>query len=437
VGKTSITLGFVAALRRRGLNVQTYKVGPDYLDPTHLALASGRPCLNLDPWMCGRDYVRELFSRTATEFSVVEGVMGLFDGADPTGLDGSTAEVASLLRLPIALVANAHGAGRSFAATVHGFHSFEPGIRIGGVVANRCGSARHAELLSKSLAAAGLPPLLGGVPRGALPELPSRHLGLVSAAAGQPAETTLTALADALETSGLVESLLACAGSAEDPSDLSDLSDLPPLCRLAVARDKAFHFYYPDNLAALEHAGCKLVFFSPLRDTLLPEGISGIYLGGGYPEEHASALAANAPMLAAIRAFAANGGLIYAECGGLMYLSEAIETRDGSTHPMLGLLPSRTRMLPRRKSLGYVEATFERDCLWGCAGETLRGHEFHYSELCSSPDWPTVYSLRYRRSDRPAAEGFQNGRILASYAHLHFASRPAAVAHFTQLLKCP
>ena len=438
VGKTSLALGLVAALARRGLRVQTFKVGPDYLDPTYLALASGRPCYNLDGWMCGEVYVRQLFSRKAADadIAVIEGVMGLFDGADPAGLDGSTAEIARWLEAPVLLVANAHGAGRSFAATVHGFAGFEPGVRVAGVIANRTGSERHVGGLRASLSAASLPPLLGAVGRGALPELPSRHLGLVTADSSRVTHDILDRLADAVAAGVSLESVMELARSAPALCRVAVPEKTPPGVRLGIARDAAFHFYYPDNLEALEQAGCELVPFSPLQDATLPQGLHGIYVGGGYPEEHAAALAANGGMLEAIRRFASGNRIVYAECGGLMYLSQGIETLDGARHPLLGLIPAWTRMCPRRKSLGYVEAELACDTLWGREGVRLRGHEFHYSELVGEPvGCQRVYALHYRRSGHPAPEGFQRGAMLASYAHLHFASRPAAVAHFVKRLK--
>ena len=441
VGKTSLTLGIVASLKRRGLRVQTFKVGPDYLDPTYLALASGRPCYNLDGWMTGKAYVRELFCRVCEDADValIEGVMGLFDGAEPATLEGSTAEVAAWLDAPVALVVNAHGAGRSFAAAVHGFSTFAPEIRVAGVIANRCGSARHVDLLTESLASASLPPLLGAVTREALPALPSRHLGLVTADEIRFSQGVLDQLVDAMEAGVSLEKILAVARNAAPiPCPLQQgapTAALPSL-RLGIARDEAFHFYYPDNLQALELAGCELVSFSPLHDAALPQGLHGIYIGGGYPEEHAQALAANGGMLNAIRQFATAQHVIYAECGGLMYLSQGIETLDGVRHPLLGLLPAWTRMCERRRSLGYVEAELTCDGLWGCAGERLRGHEFHYSELTGVPvDCESAYALHYRRAARPVAEGFQRGSLLASYAHLHFASRPSAVSHFVKRLK--
>jgi cobyrinic acid a,c-diamide synthase len=426
VGKTSITLGIVALLKRRGLRVQTFKVGPDYLDPTHLALASGRPCYNLDGWMMGEAYVRQLFARTTSDadVAIIEGVMGLFDGADPVSPEGSTAEIARWLDAPVVLVINAKGLGGSIAAVVHGYSSFDPKLRIAGVIANWCGSERHAQWMAESLRGASLPPLIGALQRGALPELPSRQLGLVTAEPGDLSRDILEQLANAVESSVAIEKILQIEkiyGSAAcaTPGTTKYLS-------VGIAQDEAFHFYYPDNLEALEQMGCELIPFSPVRDESLPANVQGLYFGGGYPEEYAAALASNVPMLSAIRSFAEDG-VVYAECGGLMYMAQGIETLDGKRHSLLGLVPAWTRMRPRRQSLGYVEITLTRDCIWGHPGEQLRGHEFHYSELVGNPDWPTVYDVRYRRSDRVGHDGFQSRSVLASYAHLHFASRPGAV----------
>ena len=472
-GKTSFTLALARALARRGLKVQTFKVGPDFLDPTHLALASGRPCYNLDGWMAGTDHCLRLFARAAADAdcALVEGVMGLFDGADPEGAEGSTAEIARLLDVPVILIANVHGMGRSFAALVRGYTTFETGLHFAGIVANRCGSERHAAWLSDSLRAAGLPPLLGAIPRGAFPELASRHLGLVAADGGLLPESLLDAFADALEknmplealfperlTKTITASLFPDAGQRREPlpairkPDIRQMTLFPEpdagerigetasapsqsRLRLGVARDAAFHFYYQDLFDALGAAGCEVVFFSPLAESRLPEGISGLYLGGGYPELHAERLAANGEMLAAIRNYAASGRPLYAECGGLMLLSRGIEA-DGRFYPLAGVLPARTRMLPAKKALGYVEVALTEDSLWGRRGDVLRGHEFHYSELiddpASDPLWRKVYSVRRRRTDAVETEGYQNGAILASYTHLHFASRPAAVARFLE-----
>ncbi len=442
VGKTSLTVGLAALFRRRGLRVQTFKVGPDYLDPTWLAQASGRPCYNLDGWMTGREYVEGLFDRATdgADLALIEGVMGLFDGADPASSEGSTAEVARWLEAPVLLVANVHGLARSLAAMVHGYTHFENGLRVAGVIANQCGSERHARWLAESLRSASLPPLVGAVERGSLPEIPRRHLGLVtSSLAGRPSDF-FERLADALGKSLDNEAILqkARAAPARGRSMRVRPAGSKRSCRLGIARDEAFHFYYPDNLEALEHAGCELVSFSPIKDRALPEKLDGLYLGGGYPEEHAAALSENRGMIEEIRRFAKGGGAIYAECGGLMYLSEGIEATDGMRHPLAGLLPGWTRMSGRRKALGYVEVEMREATFWGARGTRLRGHEFHYSELLDGPSgdpcWETVYEVRHRGSAHAVREGFQNGRILATYLHAHFASHPTAAQEFVRHL---
>ncbi|MBI5571217.1 MAG: cobyrinate a,c-diamide synthase [Desulfomonile tiedjei] len=444
VGKTSVTLGLVAALRQRGLRVQAFKVGPDYLDPTYLALASGRPCYNVDGWMTGREYIRRLFIHASADadIAVIEGVMGLFDGADSDTLAGSTAEAALWLDAEVLLVVNVHGLARSIAALVKGYAEFEPELKLGGVIANHCGSERHGTGLAEALASSRLPELVGAVPRGALPRLPSRHLGLVTADGTLLDATILNGLGDALERHASVDRIIEKAGSA------GELKEAGPLwkprvsersVKIGLAYDRAFHFYYPDNLEALEAYGCELVHFSPLSDEALPTELDAIYLGGGYPEEFAEPLAGNATMLDSVRRFAESGKPVYAECGGLMYLSEGIETLDRKRHKLVGLLPAATRMLDRLKSLGYVEVTLARDSLFGIKGSQLRGHEFHYSELTGDPtvegEWTASYRAVHRRSDAAVAEGFQRGNVLASYFHLHFASRPEAVEHLVAVCR--
>jgi cobyrinic acid a,c-diamide synthase len=366
--------------------------------------------------------------------------MGLFDGADTATDEGSTAEIARWLDAPVLLVANVHGMGRSIAALVKGFTSFAADLRFAGVVANHCGSERHAEWLTESLRAAGLPPLVGAIPRGAFPELTHRHLGLVTAIRGQLPEALLDDFATALERYLSLERLFPelplRTGSPPTPPDPGEKRKpvRPPARRkIGVARDAAFHFYYQALFDALDAAGCDPVFFSPLSDHRLPEGISGLYLGGGYPEAHADALAANGEMLGSIRDYAASGKPLYAECGGLMYLSEGL-IADGRFRPFLGILPARTRMPAEKRALGYVEVTLTEDSLWGNRGEVFRGHEFHYSAMIgdptADPSWRTVYALRRRRSEALETEGFQKGAILASYTHLYYAARPAAVDHF-------
>ncbi len=436
-GKTSLALALTCALRRRGLTIQTFKTGPDFLDPTYLARASGRPCYNLDGWMMGRDYAAALFARAAVDadIAVVEGVMGLFDGADPAGSEGSTAEIARLLGAPVLLVVDARGAARSVAALVKGFSSFEDGVRIAGVIANRCASEDHSRWLSRSLEAARLPALAGSVPRDALPLLSGRHLGLVAADRCTLPQETLDALGRAGEQHLDLESILEAARDVPAPALPPETRGTPPRRgAVAVAYDRAFHFYYRDLLDELESGGCELLFFSPLDDAGLPAGAGGLYIGGGYPEAYAAELSANSSMLESIRSFAASGRPVYAECGGLMYLSRELRTLEGGCHPMAGVIPAATRMRASKKFLGYVEATLAQDSLWGKRGDVLRGHEFHYSELSPEgiPDsrWKTAYALKPNRRNVVVGEGFQRDNVLASYAHLHYASRPLAVAHF-------
>lgn len=459
VGKTSLTLAIVTALRKRGLKVQTFKVGPDFLDPTYLAIASGRPCYNLDGWMAGREYVSRLFARVSqgADISVIEGVMGLFDGADPAGSEGSTAEIARWLGAPVILVAEVYGMARSLAALVKGYSVFEKDLHMAGVIANRCGSERHAYMLAISLAAEALPPLVGGVPQGALPSLPSRHLGLVTADSGNLSPSILDELAAVFERHASLDDIIRIARnaptleSATSSADSNRTSFCPPAggneeagypgnqskgISIGVARDAAFHFYYQDLFDELVMRGCTVHYFSPLADSALPADLDALYIGGGYPEEHAEMLSANREMLAAIREFASSGRPVYGECGGLMYLCRSLEKQNVVAHPMVGLIPASTRMLDRLKSLGYVEVTLKADSLWGAEGAILRGHEFHYSELTSNPTedpaWKAVYSMKRRRTDDGAMEGFQKGRVLASYTHLHLASRPEALKYFIE-----
>jgi cobyrinic acid a,c-diamide synthase len=437
VGKTSVSLALVAALRRRGYRVQTFKVGPDFLDPSYLALASGRPCYNLDGWMAGKDYVCRLFTRATNnaDIAVVEGVMGLFDGADPTTLEGSTAEIAQWLRAPVILIASAHGMGRSLAAVVKGYADFEPEVEVAGVIANQCGSERHEAWLSDSLRASSLPPLVGAIPRNAFPELTRRHLGLVTANSGNLSGPVLDTFANAFELHGSVDDVLRLARRSPslERSPLERLTPSKPI-RIGVAFDAAFHFYYQDLFDEMELRGAELIRFSPIENSSLPERLDALYIGGGYPEEHAEALSANGQMLTDIRQFAASGCPVYAECGGLIYISRSLETLDGKQYPFAGLLPVATRMLHRKKFLGYVEVTLKESSLWGSQSTTLRGHEFHYSELTGNPtvnrDWKNVYTVRRPLSGAATDEGFQCGRVLASYVHLHLASRPEAVERF-------
>ncbi len=436
VGKTSLSLGIARAFARRGVKVQTFKVGPDFLDPTHLTRASGRPCYNLDTWMMGREYALGLFARATADadLAIVEGVMGLFDGYDPESSRGSTAEMADFLRAPLLLVVNAHGMARSVAALVKGYAEFEKGADLAGVIINQCGSEKHGAQLAASLRGALLPPVVGALPRGGLPSLPSRHLGLVAADDTLPGDGRLDALADAVEKHLSLEQMLRISRSAPSLAVPDPITSGPkdPV-RLGIAKDEAFHFYYQDLFDALAEQGCETVFFSPLHEGRLPDRLDGLYIGGGYPEEYGAALSENQAMKDAIRTFARDRRPVYGECGGLMYLSEGVIT-EGRSYPLTGLLPVWTRMLGRRKTLGYQEVALSGDTLLGVAGTQLRGHEFHYSDMESDPagrdGWETVYRVKRPLGDERPPEGYCRDEILASYIHLHLASRPGSITHF-------
>jgi cobyrinic acid a,c-diamide synthase len=428
VGKTTATLALTRALRAMGLRVATFKCGPDYLDPTYHARASGLVSQNLEGWMMGKDAVRATFARATAragaDVALIEGVMGLYDGATPTGAEGSTAEIARWLDAPVLLVVDAGGMARSIAALVQGFASFDPELRIGAVLANRIGGAGHLELLRSALPS---PPILGGFPRDDAHGFPERHLGLYTADEAHVPETLLDHWGEAATAWCNMGEILALARTAPASEvTFSEVSTRQVRCRIGLATDEAFHFYYADNLARLEAEGAELVPFSPLSDAALPD-VDGVYLGGGYPEVHAEKLASNTSMLASLRAFAERGGPVYAECGGLMYLTDAIVTVEGARHGMVGLVPGEARMSPRLQALGYVEVETREPSILGAAGTSFRGHQFRYSELSPQPSTEAiahVYSVRRRRGGEPVLEGYRSRNVLASYVHAHWASNP-------------
>lgn len=422
----------MAALRKRGLVVQGFKVGPDYIDPTFHRAVTGRPARNLDPWMVPEAAVRECFLRgcEGADVAVIEGVMGLYDGKDPRSDEGSTAHVARLLEAPVILVTGVHSMARSAAAVVLGFQKLDPRVRIAGVVANRVGSAGHGEIIRTAVERECGIPVFGTLPRREDVRMPERHLGLVPAVERGELEDLFDRLAALTEEWIDVSALLKAAREApplgEPVPVLFAGPKSPARVRIAVAWDSAFHFYYAENLELLEHRGAELVRFSPLAGEEVPEGSDGLYIGGGFPEEFAPVLAERRAVIEGIRRLHASGMPIYAECGGLMYLSRGIETADGRFYPMVGLVPAVVRMQRELAALGYREARAARDHLLLAEGETARGHEFHYSRLAEIEEpYPWAYRLTGRRGSAP--EGFARGMLLASYTHLHFGSRPAMV----------
>lgn len=432
VGKTTLSVGLIRALRRRGLSVAAFKCGPDYLDPTYHTRAAGRQSQNLDGWMMGKAAVLDTFTAAAAgaDVAIIEGVMGLFDGASPTSDQGSSAEIAKWLAAPVLLVADAGGMARSIAALARGFSDFDPELRVAALACNRVGSPRHLELLRSALG--GRPPLLGGLQKRPQLAFRERHLGLRTADATSLPEALLESWADEVTNGFDLDALLELARSAPAlpaPQLAADPST-SPRCRIGVALDAAFHFYYADNLRRLERLGAELCFFSPLAARALPE-VDGLYFGGGYPELHAAQLTANAGLRAAIRQFAERGAPIYAECGGLMYLVDAIRTLDGQSHAMVGCLRGEAVVRERLVALGYVEVETRSASLLGPAGLCFRGHQFRYSELLGASE-AGAYLLHERRGGEPLLEGYQSGSVLGSYVHAHWASNPDAAAGFVQ-----
>ncbi len=415
VGKTTVATGLMAAFRRRGLRVQGFKIGPDFIDPTFHKAATGRVSRNLDGWMLSRETNLEIFDRATADadIAVIEGVMGMFDGKQSPSLAGTTAEMAMWLDASVVLVLDAASMAGSAAAIVHGFDTLVPEVRLSAVVCNRVGTDRHYTLLRDAISALCRPPLLGRLPRDANFAMPERHLGLHLA-----------------EESGIAEKLDQLGAWIEQHLDLDlllkpgvgqairlSLPKLEPIrARIAVAQDAAFCFYYQDNLDLLQQQGVELIPFSPLAGTHLPPNIDGIYLGGGYPELHAAALSANQSMRSAIKHFIESEGPVYAECGGFMYLMDAIVDTEGNTWPMAGIFPTTARMQKRLAKLGYIEVTAAPD-------ETARGHEFRYSQMDPMPE-------SIARAYQEPAEGYRVHATLASYIHVHFLSCPAFAERF-------
>ena len=433
-GKTTISLALMRALTRRGLTVQPFKCGPDYIDPSFHDFACRRKSRNLDDWMMGENEVKKSFAVNTSDAdcAVIEGVMGLFDGAQPGQLQGSTANIALLTDTPVILAVNCRGMAGSIAATVKGYAEFCPRLRVIGVIANRTGSDSHADILRQALELAGLPPLLGHLPRNEAWKMPERHLGLVPFAENTLPDPWFEKLADAVEQYCDLDRIIELVQLPRPV--VPTLTVRSPQARLAIALDEAFHFYYADNLDCLRRHGIETVPFSPLRDIALPPDIDGVYLGGGFPEMFAAELEGNESMRTALRDFHAAGNFIYAECGGFMYLSENITDATGATRKMCGLLPGRTTMNGRLRSLGYREARTVADTPFGPAGTTWRGHEFHWSDIEYTGTVMPLWHIAAADGRNLGGTGVRDHQLFASYIHLHFSSNPEATAGLADYL---
>ena len=432
VGKTTVATGIMAVLCRKGYKVQPFKVGPDYIDPSYHSAVCGTPSRNLDTWLLERTAVAQLFRRAMknNDLAVIEGVMGLFDGFRGEGEEGSTAHVAKLLRLPVVLVVDASAAARSVGALVLGFKSFDPHLNLAGVILNGIAGERHLEFVKPSLEKAGVT-LLGYIPRRPDLMLPERHLGLIPVVEGKVSLEFYGRLAQQIERTIDVDRILRLATpidlSEPDSSLLFPESPRPAKVAIAVAKDKAFNFYYPDSLDLLEAWGAEIVSFSLLEDRELPSGVGGVYIGGGFPELYARELSENSSMRRSLQKAAQRRLPIYAECGGLMYLGESIEDSEGKSYPMAGIFPYRSSMRGSRLTLGYRNVRALDDNPLMGKGESVRGHEFHLSVLQGEPRSSSAYDVL----DQPGRkEGFRIHNTLASYIHLHLGSKRSLAPSF-------
>ncbi len=436
VGKTTCSLALMAAFRRRGLAVQPFKCGPDFIDTGHHTTICGRSSRNLDTWMLSRQTNLELFSEACAgaDVAVVEGMMGLFDGAGGETDESSSAEIAKLLDIPVVLVLDASKSSRSIAAVVKGFETFDAGVRFGGILLNGVAGDQHFRLLEPAIASNSNVPILGWLPRDLDLTMPERHLGLHTADERTDWPRRCDALAAFAEAHLNLDLLLhgeswSHAIPAARPSKSSAREER---IRVAVARDRAFSFYYQDNFNLLSECGAELIGFSPLFDEQIPEDADAIYLGGGYPELYAQVLSENRGLLAGIRRFAEDGKPIYAECGGLIYLAESLTTLNGESFSMAGVLPLHIAMTSKLVHFGYAEVEFTEDCLLGEKGTTARGHSFHCSEAAITGPMETRSRVRYSLSGREEAEGYSLRNVLASYIHLHFRANPDLAASFVK-----
>ena len=431
-GKTTVVTGLLAAMRAHGVKAQSYKIGPDYIDPGYHSLASGRPAHNLDAWLVSKERLADIFISTMADadVAVIEGVMGLYDG----GKNGvsSTAEIAKLLKAPVLLVVNAKSMGESAAALVMGFRQYDPEVNLAGVILNRLGSDTHRAMIEEALEKMGVP-VFGAIKRNDAMTMPERHLGLVPVEENARERETVEEIGRVVGSSVDIERVIALTKTAPPIEEGRGFSEaVKSKATIAVARDEAFSFYYPESLAVLRQKGAEIVFFSPLHDKELPEA-EGLILGGGFPEMFAKELYENESMRSSIKAAAEKGMPIYAECGGFMYLMRRVTDFDGNSFPMLGVIPGEVVMNKKLQTVGYVSAEMMRDTVLGAKGTVLRGHEFHFSSECEpepGADYPRAFTFRKTRNPAPYPAGYAKGNILGSYLHLHFAGAEDAAANF-------
>ncbi|HUS88609.1 MAG TPA: cobyrinate a,c-diamide synthase [Desulfosporosinus sp.] len=438
VGKTTLATGLMAALKKRDRPIQGYKVGPDYIDPSYHAAATGMASRNLDRWLLG-EHLPSVFAQSSGErWAVIEGVMGLFDGMSGTAGFGSTADVAKLLQAPIILIVDASSMSRSVAALVHGFNTYDPEVNLQGVILNRVKSSAQEKILREALNDLQIP-VLGVLPKEAAMHLPERHLGLVPVGESGLLDgfiDTLSQLVTKHVDLEQVERIMLGATDLDESIFVKTNVPIPakPMAqenkfRLGLALDEAFLFYYHDALDLAKRLNFIIVPFSPLHDVALPPDLDGIFIGGGFPELHLDRLSENLTFLDSLRSYAASGKPIYAECGGYMYLGRSITDFEGREVPLAGLIPMKAEMTRRLQGIGYRRGVFREDIFLGPRGTTVQGHEFHYSRVTYDQEFPPAYELfKGDHSDR--MEGYARDNIVASYLHLHFSGQSELLEHW-------
>ncbi|MCQ6276081.1 cobyrinate a,c-diamide synthase [Bacillus sp. V3B] len=437
VGKTTLTIGLMSALKKVGLTVQGFKCGPDYIDPSYHSAVTNRVSRNLDSWMLTKDHVLDIFTHGSqgSDISIIEGVMGFFDGKNPETNEGSTAEISMITKSPVLLVVNCESMARSAAAIVKGFQLFAEGTNIVAVIANKVGSEGHFYLVKKAIEQECHVPVIGYLKRELDIEIPERHLGLIPSMERGELDPFFDQLGTLVSETVDIDQLLQLA--VAEPLKVSQKSSIfekkkEHVVKIAVAKDSAFNFYYPENLEIMEAKGIEIVYFSPLADEELPRDVDGLYIGGGFPEEFAHDLASNVKAKRSVKEAIENGLPTLAECGGFMYLTESIETTEKKTYEMVGVIPGSVQMQPKLAALGYREISGQK-ANFMLENLKARGHEFHYSSFQAvKEDVPYAYETKGMRGVKK--EGYLRHNVVAGYTHFHFASCPEMVENWIR--KC-
>ena len=430
-GKTTITCGILAALKKRGLDVQAYKVGPDYIDTGFHEIASGKPSHNLDSWLAGENKLQEIFfsASNSLKFAVIEGVMGLYDGGQ--GGISSTAQIAQILASPVILIIDVKSMGTSAAAVALGFREFDKNLNLAGVILNRVGSDSHKKMIVDALEKINIK-CFGAIKRNAEFVLPERHLGLVPTAENN-FDKMIEKICATVEAELDIDALIKIAEYAPAVNvEIPTVKKISSTFKIAVAKDAAFNFYYEESLHELEKLGAELIYFSPLEDEKLPANISGLIIGGGFPEMFAQKLQDNKKIRLAIRDSAENNLPIYAECGGFMYLMNSITDFDGKIFEMCGIIPSQAVMTSKLQTVGYIDAEILQDCIIGKAGDKIHAHEFHFSTADTDKN---IFGCKRMRTGKIYRAGFFTKNIVASYLHIHFAGCQSAAENFVNACK--